>query len=80
MLDVLMKRYGVLAKTPKGKRHFHCLKHSIATHLLEATGDIMFVKDWLGHKNIQNTLVYAQLTNKARDAKVEKVFASLKIV
>jgi len=80
MLDVLMKRYGILAKIPKGKRHFHCLKHSIATHMLEATGDIMFVKDWLGHKNIQNTLVYAQLTNKSRDDKALKVFASQKIV
>jgi integrase len=80
MLDVLMKRYATLAKIPKDKRHFHCLKHSIATHMLEATGDIMFVKDWLGHKNIQNTLVYAQLSNKARDEKAQKVFASQKIV
>jgi integrase len=35
-LDVLMKQYGGFAKIPKEKRHFHVLKHSIATHLLEA--------------------------------------------
>lgn len=79
MLDVLMKKYGQKAGLPKDKQHFHCLKHSIATHLLEATNDIMFVKDWLGHKNIQNTLVYAQLTNKARDEQARKAFATLKI-
>lgn len=78
-LGWLFKRYATQAKFPKDKRHFHVLKHSIATHMLEATGDIMFVKDWLGHTNIQNTLVYAHLTNKTRDEKVEKALASLKI-
>ena len=34
MLDVLMKRYGEDAELPPDKRHFHVLKHSIATHLL----------------------------------------------
>jgi integrase/recombinase XerD len=36
MLDVLMKRYSEVAKIPQDKRHFHVLKHSIATHLLDA--------------------------------------------
>ena len=35
-LDWLMKKYGEIAALPVAKRHFHCLKHSIATHLLEA--------------------------------------------
>ena len=34
-LDWLIKRYGEAADLPPAKRHFHCLKHSIATHLLE---------------------------------------------
>jgi site-specific recombinase XerD len=29
------------------KRKFHCLKHSIATHLLAMAADLAFVKDWL---------------------------------
>jgi integrase len=79
-LDWLMKKYGTMARLPKEKQHFHCLKHSIATHLIEAGADIMFVKDWLGHKNIQNTLVYAQLTNKARDEQARKIFSSMRII
>ena len=35
-LDTLMKRCGALADIPAAKRHFHVLKHSIATHLLDA--------------------------------------------
>jgi type 1 fimbriae regulatory protein FimB len=31
-LDTLMKHYGEAAGIPASKRHFHVLKHSIATH------------------------------------------------
>ena len=79
-LDWLMKTYGKKAKLHADKQHFHVLKHSIATHLLDAGADIMFVKDWLGHKNIQNTLIYAQLTNRTRDEQARKILASPRIV
>lgn len=80
MLDDLMKRYGKKAGIPPDKRHFHVLRHSIATHLLDAGADLRFVQDWLGHANIQSTIVYAQLTSKARDEQARKVFASPSIV
>lgn len=79
-LDYMMKSYGEKAGIPIDKRHFHVLKHSIATHLLDAGADIRFVQDWIGHKNIQNTVVYAQITNPAREAQAKKFFASPMIV
>ena len=79
-LDKLMKGYGEKAGIPEDKRHFHCLKHSIATHLLDAGAELRFVQDWIGHKQIQNTAHYAQITNPRRDAEARKVFLSGKIV
>lgn len=71
-----MKRYAGKADIPEDKRHFHVLRHSIATHLMEAEAPIKFVQDWLGHKSIQNTLVYAQLTDPARDKQAERLFTT----
>lgn len=46
---------------------FHCCRHTCATRLMEATGDLAMVKDWLGHSDIRTTLIYAKVTvNKLR--------------
>lgn len=60
-LDWLMKTYGEQAKLPFQKRHFHVLKHSIATHLLSAGADLRFVHEWLGHVLLQSTAIYLYL-------------------
>ena len=72
----LMQHYGAAAGLPAEKRTFHILKHSIATHLLDAGADLAFVRDWLGHANIQNTLIYARVTTVKRDAEARRLFAS----
>ena len=77
MLDVLMKKYGELARIPKDKRHFHVLKHLIATHLLEAGAELRFLQDWLGHSNIQNTVIYTALVSTSRETKAREHFLKL---
>jgi integrase/recombinase XerD len=57
----------------------HCLRHSIATHLLDAGEGIEFVRDHLGHKNIQNTMIYAQITDKSREEAFRRVERSPEI-
>ena len=77
MLDVLMKDYGEEAAIPKDKRHFHVLKHSIATHLLDAGAELRFLQDWLGHSNIQNTVIYTALVSPSRETKARQYFLKL---
>lgn len=76
-LHELMKHYGQQANLPEDKRHFHVLKHTIATHLLEATDNVRFVQDWLGHSNIQNTNLYTHLVSTTRLEKARKAFLKL---
>lgn len=40
---------------------FHTLRHWKATMLYHQTKDILFVKEFLGHKNINSTLIYIQI-------------------
>jgi site-specific recombinase XerC len=46
-----MQLYGEKAGLPPEKRKFHSLEHSIATHLLDARGELRFVQDWVRHKD-----------------------------
>lgn len=68
-IDALFRQYATQAGLPPHKRHSHCLRHSIATHLIDAGQSLEYVQDHLGHKSIKSTGVYARIS----DAKRERV-------
>jgi len=57
------QKAGLSAKGHK----VHALRHSFATHMLDAGADIHTIKELLGHSDIKTTMVYLHLQSSKRN-------------
>ncbi|OVE80928.1 hypothetical protein BVY04_04565 [bacterium M21] len=58
-----VKRAGLAGR----KITLHTLRHSYATHLLEANVTIRTVQEYLGHATLQHTVRYLHITKQGRE-------------
>lgn len=72
-LDTHFKRYCQNTSIPRDKQHFHVLKHTRAVELANSGIDVKDVQWWLGHKNIDNTLIYLQYTTAQQETLYKKL-------
>lgn len=68
----IVREVGMKAGLSPEKCHPHILKHSVGTHLANAGMPVQVIQQRLGHRNIQNTMKYLQVSS----AFVDRAFQS----
>lgn len=58
------------------RQNFHTLRHSCAVHMVDKDIPIVQIKDWLGHRSIQSTQIYAVVSDMKRDETAERFYNS----
>lgn len=56
----------------KGNIHPHCLRHSRAMHMLDSDVPLHYIRDFLGHKSVKTTEVYAKTNQESLRKALEK--------
>ena len=64
------------AGLPAGKRHPHCLKHSLGFYLVEQGVSLPSIQQTLGHKSLASTGVYLKVTDDKANKDTAKAFAN----
>ena len=64
------------AGLPAGKRHPHCLKHSLGYYLVEQGVGLPSIQQTLGHKSLASTGVYLKVTDERANKDAARAFAN----
>lgn len=77
-----VKKYAAKAinKAPElfpDKLSPHCFRHSKAVHLLQSGVNLIYIRDFLGHVDIQTTEIYAKIDGEMKRKALEKATSKI---
>jgi len=55
----------------------HCLRHSLAMHLLQSGVNLVYIRDILGHTSVQVTEIYARADSRQKREAIEKAYSDV---
>ena len=76
----IVQEIGKASGLPPEKCHPHILKHSVGTHLANAGMPVQVIQQRLGHRNIQNTMKYLQVSSPFVDRAFDSALANGAVV
>ncbi len=76
-IDMVLKN-AVKAAGIRKNINLHMLRHSYATHLLEAGTDLRYIQELLGHKSPKTTQIYTHVSREAL-GRIQSPFDKLNI-
>lgn len=81
-ITYVLKKYAVAARLQNAdliplKISPHTIRHSKAMHLLQGGVNLVYIRDFLGHKSIQTTEIYARADSKQKREALESVYVNV---
>lgn len=81
-INYILTKYAVQARKSHPelipeKLSCHCLRHSIAMHLLQSGVNLVYIRDILGHTSVQVTEIYARADSKQKREAIEKAYTNV---
>jgi integrase/recombinase XerD len=81
-VNYILKKYAKKARTKNPslipeKLSCHCLRHSLAMHLLQAGVNLIYIRDILGHESVQVTEVYAKTDSRLKREAIERAYSDI---
>lgn len=78
-VNYILKKYSERARIKNSsfipdKLSCHCLRHSLAMHLLQAGVNLVYIRDILGHESVQVTEVYARTDSRLKREAIEQAY------
>ena len=78
-INHILKKYANIARTKNPalipeKLSCHCIRHSLAMHLLQSGVNLVYIRDILGHTSVQVTEIYAKADSKQKREAIQNAY------